>query len=74
MEALNGGGLGGGTVAAVRGRGRGARLRIEAGAAVLAPDAEVLESAQIDVLVEATGIPEVAARNAWGALRQGQVI
>lgn len=45
---------------------------IEAGAAVLAPDAEALESAPIDVLVEATGIPEVAARNAWNALRQGR--
>lgn len=45
---------------------------IEAGAAVLAPDAEVLESGPIDVLVEATGIPEVAARNSWNALRQGR--
>ncbi|MYD92680.1 MAG: hypothetical protein F4Y02_03085 [Chloroflexi bacterium] len=48
-----------------------ARGALEAGAAVLAPDAEVLESAPIDVLVEATGIPEVAARNAWNAMRQG---
>ena len=45
---------------------------VAAGAAVLAPDAEVLESAPIEVLVEATGIPEVGARNAWGALRQGR--
>ena len=44
----------------------------ESGAAVLAPDAEVLESAPLEVLVEATGIPEVAARNAWNALRQGR--
>ncbi len=49
-----------------------ARGALEGGAAVLAPDAEVLESAPIDVLVEATGIPEVAARNAWNALRQGR--
>ena len=49
-----------------------ARDAIASGTAVLAPDAEVLESAPIEVLVEATGIPEVAARNAWGALRQGQ--
>ncbi len=49
-----------------------ARGALEAGAAVLAPDAEVLASAPIDVLVEATGIPEVAARNAWGALQQGK--
>ena len=48
-----------------------AQAAIEAGAAVLAPDAEALEPAPIDVLVEATGIPEVAAGNAWGALRQG---
>ena len=48
------------------------RAAVAAGAAVLAPDAEVLESAPIDVLVEATGIPEVAARNAWNALRQGR--
>ena len=48
-----------------------ARDAIASGTAVLAPDAEVLESAPIEVLVEATGIPEVAARNAWGALRQG---
>ena len=45
---------------------------IAAGSAVLAPDVEALASAPIDVLVEATGIPEVAARNAWGALRQGR--
>ncbi len=44
----------------------------ESGTAVLAPDAEVLESAPFEVLVEATGVPEVAARNAWAALRQGQ--
>ncbi len=49
-----------------------ARDAIASGAAVLAPDAEVLASAPIDVLVEATGIPEVAARNAWNALRQGR--
>ncbi|MDE2869260.1 MAG: flagellar biosynthesis protein FlgA [Chloroflexota bacterium] len=49
-----------------------ARGALEAGASVLAPDAEVLESAPIDVLVEATGIPEVAARNALHALRQGR--
>ncbi len=49
-----------------------ARDAIASGTAVLAPDAEVLESAPIEVLVEATGIPEVAARNAWGSLRQGQ--
>ena len=45
---------------------------IGAGSAVLAPDAEVLESAPIEVLVEATGIPEVAARNALHGLRQGR--
>ena len=45
---------------------------IAAGSAVLASGAEALASAPIDVLVEATGIPEVAARNAWGALRQGR--
>ncbi len=45
---------------------------IAAGLAVLAPDVEALESAPIDVMVEATGIPDVAARNAWNALRQGQ--
>ena len=45
---------------------------IASGVGVLAPDAEVLESTPIEVLVEATGIPEVAARNAWVALRQGK--
>ena len=49
-----------------------AQAAIEAGTAVLAPDAEVLESAPIEVLVDATGIPDVAARNAWGALRHGK--
>lgn len=49
-----------------------AQAAIEAGAAVLAPDAEALESVPIDVLVEASGIPEVAARNAFHALRQGR--
>ena len=49
-----------------------AREAVAAGAAVLAPDAEVLESAPIEVFVDATGIPEIAARNAWAALRQGR--
>jgi len=49
-----------------------AREAVAAGAAVVAPVAEVLESAPIEVLVEATGIPDVAARNAWNALRQGR--
>ena len=48
------------------------RAVVASGAAVLAPDAEALASAPIDVFVDATGIPDVAARNAWGALRQGR--
>ena len=48
------------------------RAALAEGAAVLAPDAEALESAPIEVFVDATGIPEIAARNAWGALRQGR--
>ena len=48
------------------------RAALAEGAAVLAPDAEALESAPIEVFVDATGIPDVAARNAWGALRQGR--
>ena len=39
---------------------------------MLAPNAEALESAPIEVFVDATGIPEIAARNAWAALRQGR--
>ena len=49
-----------------------ASAALESGAAVLAPDAEALESAPIEVFVDATGIPEIAARNAWAALRQGR--
>ena len=45
---------------------------VAAGAAVLAADAEVLESSPIEVFVDATGIPDVASRNAWEALRQGR--
>ena len=48
------------------------RAALAEGAAVLAPDAEALESAPIDVFVDATGIPEIAARNAWAALREGR--
>ena len=48
------------------------RAALAEGAAVLAPDAEALESAPIEVFVDATGIPEIAARNAWAALRQGR--
>ena len=44
----------------------------ESGVGALAADAEVLESAPLEVLVEATGVPEVAALNAWRALRSGQ--
>ena len=49
-----------------------ARTAVAAGAAVLAPDAGALESAPIEVFVDATGIPEIAARNAWAALREGR--
>ena len=45
---------------------------VESGVGALVPDADLLGSAPIEVLVEATGIPEVAARNAWRALRSGQ--
>ena len=48
------------------------RAALAEGAAVLAPDAEALDSAPIEVFVDATGIPEIAARNAWAALRQGR--
>ena len=48
------------------------RAALAEGAAVLAPDAEVLGSGPIEVFVDATGIPEIAARNAWAALRQGR--
>ena len=49
-----------------------AQEAIEAGGAVLAPDADALASAPIEVFVDATGIPDVAARNAWAALRGGR--
>jgi len=45
---------------------------VETGNAALAPDADALASAPIEVFVDATGIPEVAARNAWEALGQGR--
>ena len=43
-----------------------------AGQAVLAADAEALDRLPLDVLVEATGIPEVGARNALQAIRHGR--
>ncbi len=49
-----------------------ARSSVESGVAALVPDAQELGSAPIEVLVEATGIPEVAAKNAWTGLRQGR--
>lgn len=49
-----------------------AQAVVESGLAALVPDAEALESAPIEVLVEATGIPEVAVSNAWAGLRQGR--
>ena len=49
-----------------------ARAAVASGTAVLAPDAEALESTPIEVFVDATGIPDVAACNAWAALRQGR--
>jgi len=49
-----------------------AQAVVEAGNAALAPDADALASAPIEVFVDATGIPEVAARNARDALRQGR--
>ena len=70
-EALEAAGWAEGQVRRCEGAGE-VRAAVAAGAAVLAPDAEALESAPIDVFVDATGIPEVAARNAWGALRQGR--
>ena len=70
-EALRAAGWADGQWERCEGQGE-VRAAFESGAAVLAPDAEVLESAPIEVLVEATGVPEVAARNAWGALRSGQ--
>ena len=48
-----------------------ARTAVASGTAVLTPDAAALESAPIEVFVDATGIPEIAARNAWAALRGG---
>ena len=48
------------------------RTALASGTAALVPDARALDSAPIEVLVEATGIPYVAARNAWDALRQGR--
>lgn len=71
VEALKAAGWAEGQWRQCEGAGE-ARGALEGGAAVLATDAEVLESAPLDVLVEATGIPEVAARNAWNALRQGR--
>lgn len=50
----------------------GAQAAVEAGNAALAPDADVLASAPLEVFVDATGIPDVAACNAWEALRQGR--
>ena len=49
-----------------------AEAAVSAGGAALTPDADALESAPIEVFVDATGVPEVAARNAWEALRQGR--
>lgn len=49
-----------------------AQAAVEAGNAALAPDADALASAPIEVFVDATGIPDVAARNAWEALGQGR--
>jgi predicted homoserine dehydrogenase-like protein len=49
-----------------------AQAAVEAGNAALAPGADALASAPIEVFVDATGIPEVAARNAWAALRGGR--
>ena len=49
-----------------------AQAAVEAGNAALTPDADALASAPIEVFVDATGIPEVAARNAWEALRRGR--
>ena len=49
-----------------------AQAAVEAGNAALAPDAEALASAPIEVFVDATGIPDVAAGNAWAALRGGR--
>ena len=49
-----------------------AQAAVEAGNAALAPDADALVSAPIEVFVDATGIPDVAAHNAWQALRRGR--
>ena len=49
-----------------------AQASVEAGGAALTPDADALASAPIEVFVDATGIPDVAARNAWEALRRGR--
>ncbi len=45
---------------------------VEAGNAALAPDADALASAPIEVFVDATGLPDVAARNAREAMRRGR--
>jgi predicted homoserine dehydrogenase-like protein len=49
-----------------------AQAVVESGLAVLVPDADALESAPVEVLVEATGIPEVAVSNAWAGLQRGR--
>ncbi len=49
-----------------------ARAALAAGGAALTPDADALAAAHVEVFVDATGIPETAARNAWAALRLGR--
>ena len=49
-----------------------AEAAVSAGGAALTPDADALASAPIEVFVDATGVPDVAARNAREALRQGR--
>jgi len=51
---------------------REALSALERGQRVVVPDAEILLALPIDVVVEATGVPEAGARNALEAIRAGK--
>jgi predicted homoserine dehydrogenase-like protein len=53
--------------------GREAALQaIERGQRVIVPDASLLMDLPVDVVVEATGVPEAGARHGWEAIRHGK--
>lgn len=70
-EALRAAGWAGDQIARTDSAAEAAR-RASAGSAVLAPSADVLASMPIDVVVEATGHPEIGARTAWEAIQLGR--